>query len=389
MSWSCMGRSIAKLRELREVAPLRALDNAARIADACGRSSSHGERVNTQRKPLPQVDGANLFPPSLSYAYFEHAERYPFDPRVDPARATPSPVQAFWLVDAALLAYAAPDFARPRLAAAGLAGFQAFDAGGSQCFVAHNDAFAIAAFRGTEIKSADAVRDLCTDLDLELVESGFGGRVHAGAKRYLDALWSGSDGLAEYLRALRAERPARPLFLTGHSLGAAVATLAAQRIADVAALYTFGSPRPGDARFRRTLRVSAFRFVNNNDLVPWLPPPLPLPPSLDRYCHLGALQYLDRDGVLHAQLSPRERLADGVRGALAYQLHLQGELARPLQALMHLLDGSFGELPFDALSDHAPLLYALQVWNACMAPAQAAPARHGLLRALKRHLPFA
>jgi alpha-beta hydrolase superfamily lysophospholipase len=62
-----------------------------------------------------------------------------------------------------------------------------------------------------------------------------------------------------------------PLFLTGHSLGGALATLAASRW-PARACYTFGAPRVGDGAFARTLRAPLYRVVNGQDVVPRVPP---------------------------------------------------------------------------------------------------------------------
>ncbi|MCA9453043.1 MAG: hypothetical protein KC584_10520, partial [Nitrospira sp.] len=70
-----------------------------------------------------------------------------------------------------------------------------------------------------------------------------------------------------YLDGLKEEKRDRTFWFTGHSLGAALATLAADRYGDVQGLYTFGSPLVGDEGFARDFYVSGYRFVNNNDVV--------------------------------------------------------------------------------------------------------------------------
>ena len=84
-----------------------------------------------------------------------------------------------------------------------------------------------------------------------------------------------------------------PLWVTGHSLGGAMATLASVRLTDegykVRAVYTYGSPRVGDRVFRDSYRLANYRFVNDNDLVPHLP---------FRWCykHVGKLRLVNSEG---------------------------------------------------------------------------------------------
>lgn len=65
-----------------------------------------------------------------------------------------------------------------------------------------------------------------------------------------------------------------PLYITGHSLGGALATLATWYIsADaLAACYTFGSPRVGDGGLMNHFRTPIYRIVNGADPVPFVPP---------------------------------------------------------------------------------------------------------------------
>ena len=123
--------------------------------------------------------------------------------------------------------------------------------------------FAVLVFRGTE----QDIKDFVTDLTVGRLRHSDGKiDTHAGFTRALDSVW---EGVAEVLGRLR-----RPVFYTGHSLGAALATLAAARIAPTA-LYTFGSPRVGDDEFVATLRHmdgSIHRVVHGQDIVTTLPP---------------------------------------------------------------------------------------------------------------------
>jgi hypothetical protein len=88
--------------------------------------------------------------------------------------------------------------------------------------------------------------------------------------------------------------------LTGHSLGAALAILAAWRLKQlgyqIAPLYLFGCPKVGGLVFQDAFDKvfpEVYRFVNHNDVVPHLPPK-PAP-----YEHVGQLCYFDQAGQAH------------------------------------------------------------------------------------------
>ncbi len=63
------------------------------------------------------------------------------------------------------------------------------------------------------------------------------------------------------------------LYITGHSLGGALAQIAAAALNrdNLAACYTFGSPRVGTAGFDEQVKCPHYRVINNWDLVPGLP----------------------------------------------------------------------------------------------------------------------
>lgn len=155
--------------------------------------------------------------------------------------------------------------------------------GGTHCFLAiHDDAdpskkLAVVAFRGTD---KDDPTDLLDDVDAPLVGWNGGGKVFDGWK---DALGEVQGPLLAAVRPINYK-----LLITGHSLGAAMATLLAS-LKTPTALYTIGSPRVGDAAFVAALGgVTSYRYVDCCDAV------TELPPADLGYAHLGDMLYIDR-----------------------------------------------------------------------------------------------
>ena len=150
-------------------------------------------------------------------------------------------------------------------------------------FLATADRFAVLSFRGTE---STHLPDLKSDAQLRLVALARGtrARVHVGFLKALDEVWGGVD---EELARLAENNI--PVWYTGHSLGAALATVAASR-RPPRQLVTFGSPRVGDEGFSRTLeKVSVLRITNCCDGVAAVPPPV-------FYCHVGQQYHFDHAG---------------------------------------------------------------------------------------------
>jgi Lipase (class 3) len=102
-------------------------------------------------------------------------------------------------------------------------------------------------------------------------------------------------------------QPIRPLFLTGHSKGAAVAKRCALSLLEqnipVHAVITFGEPRGGDSRYaalyRDVLGQRTRRVTNAADPVPWLPAWL----AGNRHC--GPEAWLPPDPVPQLIMGPR------------------------------------------------------------------------------------
>ncbi len=163
-----------------------------------------------------------------------------------------------------------------------------FSAGNTQAYVATNDGHIVVAFRGTEAPtSLEGVKDwLLTDavdllivpegrLGTDLAAAGVGARFHQGFVNAIAAIWE------PVYEAVDGEMKAseRPLWITGHSLGGALAILAAwlflRRMVPVHQIYTFGGPMIGNAIAVKALDQEfagkIFRYVNVPDPVPRLP----------------------------------------------------------------------------------------------------------------------
>jgi len=173
-----------------------------------------------------------------------------------------------------------------------------FSSASTQGFLAYDPvtALSVLSFRGTEL----APQKLATDLNALLVPWPGGGQVHRGFAEALEAAW-------ERVAAVLGPVSGRVLY-TGHSLGAALATLAAAR-RPPHTLHTFGCPRVGDAAFAAaTGSLNHHRFGLCCDIV------TRVPPEALTYRHTGPLAYLDRAGRL--QRSPiAQFVADDQRRA--------------------------------------------------------------------------
>ncbi|MGQ0614442.1 MAG: lipase family protein [Planctomycetaceae bacterium] len=200
-----------------------------------------------------------LFAPKPDHDYFAAARDRPFQP----AATRYESGNGWWLAEASLLAYVEEEaIVRAALGRAGLGETAIFERGAGRALAACGPAFAIVAFRGTRFGSW---RDLEADLRVGRTRWMGPGKVHRG---FHDALEGIRPDLAAWLARID-----RPVWFTGHSLGAALATLAyARHRRD--GLVTFGSPRVGNRSFARAFPPGAIRVVNGRDPIPTHPWPL-------------------------------------------------------------------------------------------------------------------
>ena len=157
--------------------------------------------------------------------------------------------------------------------------------------VAWRQSRAAIAFRGTQVTANWSWADIKTNILQRKAPwlCADGAEVHSG---YLEAIMDVLLPVREFVEAHRA-RGVR-VYFTGHSLGGALATLAASAVA-ADATYTFGAPRVGNRTFAAGLAgKQVYRVVYGQDIAPSYPHPLL------GYRHGGARWQLDRGGALAA-----------------------------------------------------------------------------------------
>jgi hypothetical protein len=289
------------------------------------------------QKPPPVYKADLLFHPEgdTEYVHFEQSAAHPF-------AAAPSGfprVNAWWLAESALLTYWSEADASAAFSRAGLQS-KFLKSGSTDCYIAWEDAFVIVAFRGTE---PDEWEDILTDAMIALVPWRTG-NVHFGFEQGMDAIWPVLEA------ELKTLSKGRTVWFCGHSLGAALATLAADHYSKTRGVCTFGCPRVGDrafaAGFNAKLSTNSLRYVNNHDIVTHVPPPLFL------YNHVDVRRFIAPDGT--------------ISGTPPSLLHFFGELFGRPEQLLEMIDalkqGTLKTAP-NFLLDHMPKAYAIWTWN--------------------------
>lgn len=153
--------------------------------------------------------------------------------------------------------------------------------------------FLVLAFRGTEpFKIEDLKTDLKGNQKILGYLSGPGNMDFTPADNEKDKLaligrppvkvhigfWQAYQAIHETLHThlQKDEFKDLPLYLTGHSLGGALAVVSTYAMNDdrIAACYTFGSPRVGNMQFGQRIKPPVYRVINASDVVTRLPPGL-------------------------------------------------------------------------------------------------------------------
>ncbi|MEB3229366.1 MAG: lipase family protein [Leptolyngbyaceae bacterium] len=263
---------------------------------------------------------------------------------IEPYKTSLSPNNAYWMATLADLVYHRLDDGSPdektildRLQAEDdefLSVTGASNQSAQGILVEHDDYFCLA-FRGT-----DELDDWMDNFNV-FPQKVFFGEFHRGFWNSVEDIW---EKLETRYRELR-ESNKRPLFLTGHSKGGAMATVAAAKLIHrdwpFTSVYTFGQPRAMTAETARIFNVEAkgkfFRFQNNNDLV------TRAPARLMGYSHVGTYVHISDDATICLEPGFWLRFLDQVDGAM----------------------GDLGEIGIDGVKDHDMKHYlaAVSQWN--------------------------
>ncbi len=179
------------------------------------------------------------------------------------------------------------DFLEKLLNASGYELLKTFDIVETQGFACKRIAvgepsYVVIAFRGTEQKISDWLTDIRA-VPKEIGEA----RVHSGFfKAFNDVNKKGGKTVSETVEEIINSPKAKdtqsiplPLFITGHSLGGALALMATKTLAKNinGACYTFGAPRIANYAYFEDVKTPVYRVVNSADVVPRVPPGAMMP----------------------------------------------------------------------------------------------------------------
>jgi triacylglycerol lipase len=267
----------------------------------------------------------------------------------EPRATSFSMANAQILAQAAAVAYREPARCAKWATVSGFTGaFDFFDNDDTQGFVAESTEAIVVAFRGTQPN-----RPMDWFVDLRATRGHWDhsiGEVHDGFYRALRKVWGVALPKGEVLPRRLVNRGSKTIWITGHSLGGALAELCAAQAMFVSKIpvqgvYTFGQPRVGNQDFaaavNEKLGSGIFRFVNDRDIVPRVPL------FTMGFCHYGGQTFFDSDGKSAEAQCAVESLTDALTfGKGVFNLAVAGQVAGLVK------DGLSAIIKGDLTADH-------------------------------------
>lgn len=206
----------------------------------------------------------------------------------------------YFFAECSRLVYSAEEVIVANLKKIGFTSVKFFDIDGAQVMCGANKNTAVIAFRGTQ---PTQMSDVWADLNFLPTKQRDGeGIVHLGFRNEVLKL---EENIMKWV----AKHAEKTVYCCGHSLGGAMATLFTGRHEDIVnKVFTYGSPRVGSGKFVKMLVTPHLRVVNNNDIVP------SVPPALFGFRHDGEKRYLNFEGALVDNFTVAQDWKDYLKG---------------------------------------------------------------------------
>jgi len=292
--------------------------------------------MSYKRIPLEKFDFKKSFSPMEEMGFFVNCEEVPFNNEESKFDVT----NAWWMAEHSRLSYIKnKDDILEKLLMAGYHGVKFIwnKKTGTKLYVAWNYEHIVISFTGTELD--EGCEDIKADLDFLPTKSGQGGLVHRGFKKAFQSIWI-------ELKLLLEKLDTKPIWITGHSLGGALAVLTASRM-KAKSCYTFGCPRVGSTGFNKTIKTPIYRVSKNNDIVTRIPTP-PI------YHHHGNNQFITNN----------QKLLENPRWLKMFKERLGGSELLILWLLIKVVVfRSSIDFILGYLHGHSPYNYSVFMWN--------------------------
>ena len=246
-----------------------------------------------------------IIAPPKGYKYFQDVDNYYFKENTTKY----SIINAWWMSELATLIYESEDKVREEIDK--LTNHEVIwlnnDETHTQGVVIEFNKFVVISFRGTElfrvseINSIEEInaffQDFMTDINVIEESELRGVLIHSGINNALNSIW-------EELQPIL-ERVSKPIWFTGHSLGGALAILAAFKwevdSKKIGGVYTIGCPAIGDQNFKKKydakLYEKTFQHIYGDDIVTKIGQIIGDFPSIIDFEQVGQKIYIPRTDV--------------------------------------------------------------------------------------------